>query len=243
MSSPPQSASFTESRIGVVSIATANSLFVNVGDTVIEAAFLLPFTAGSASPPPTGTVVQIVRQAMSWVAVGRVVGVGTNPIVNPSFELSVPGSPPASWQQADVSGASFATVQDIVGAPEGSFAARVQSGTSSVHYLYSSPIAVNTGDTWTLGAFVGGDYLGAPETADADLGALWFANDTNLYPVTSAADSTAASTSNVPQYPPFQPLSGTVVVPAATFFMRVALKSSLVAGQALLWDNITARRS
>lgn len=243
MSSPPQSGAFTESRIGVVTIATVNSLFVNVGDTVIEAAFLMPFTATAAAPPPAGTVVQLVRQDMSWVAVGRVVGTGTNPILNPSFELSVPGSPPAGWQQVDVSGASVAIVEDIVGAPQGDFAARVQSDTTSVHYLYSEAIAVSTGETWSLGAFAGGDYSGGLQTADAALGALWFANPTDLYPTTSSADSIAVSILDVPQYPPFQPLSGTVVVPAATFFMRVALRSTLVAGQALLWDNITARRS
>lgn len=243
MSSPPQSGAFTESRIGVVTIATANSMFVNVGDTVIEAAFLLPFTATAVAPPVVGTVVQIMRQDMSWVAVGRVVGAGTNPVLNPSFELSPPGPPPANWQFADVSGASFVMVQDILNAPEGDYAARVQSSQASVHYLYSAPIPVNTGETWALGAFTGGDYGAVAATADAALEALWFANDTNLYPVTSAAASTAATFIDVPQYPPFQPLSGTVVVPAATFFMRVALKSTLAAGQALLYDNVTARRS
>lgn len=241
MSSLPSGA-FTESRIGVVTLATANSMFVNIGDTVVEVAFLLPFTATAASPPPAGTVVQVMRQDMSWVAVGRILGAGINSVLNPSFEDSEPGSPPANWQMADVSGASFVMVKDVVNAPEGDFAARVQSDQSSVHYLYSAPIAVNVGDQWSLGAFVGGDYGGGVETADASLDALWFANDTNLYPTTSAAASTAATRVDVPQYPPFQTLSGTVTVPAATFFMRVALKSTLAAGQALVYDNVTARR-
>lgn len=247
MSSPPPVVStlegpFTQSRIGTVVLATPNSMFVDVGGTVMEVAFLLPFTATAASPPAAGTVVQLVRQDASWVATGRVVGAGSNSVLNPSFEDSGPGAQPALWFSADASGVSTALVVDVVGAPEGDFAARVYSDQTSVHYLYSSPIPVNTGDTWSLGAFVGGDYSGGAQTADAELDALWFANATDLYPTVSAPPSTLDTATDVPQYPPFQTLSGNVVVPAATFFMRVALQSNLAAGQALVWDMITARK-
>ena len=238
---PQQSGLFTESRTGIVVLATPNSLFVNVGGTTIEVAFLLPFTTGVVSPPAAGTVVQLIRMDASWVATGRLVGAGSNAIVNPSFELSIPGSAPTGWFFADVSGMSSATVVDIANAPDGDLAVRVFSAQASVHYLYSSPIPVNAGDTWSLSAFVGGDYAGGVETADAALVGLWFANDVNLYPTTSSADIVVVTATDVPQYPPFQSLFGNVVAPVSGF-MRVALRSTLAAGQALVWDQVIARR-
>lgn len=239
---PIPSGSFTESRVGTVVLATPNSMFVDVGGTTIEVGFLLPFTATAASPPAAGTVVQLIRQDASWVAVGRLVGAGSNAVLNPSFEDSLPGTQPVHWETADVSGVSFAEVVDISGAPDGDFAARVYSAQASVHYLYSAPIPVNTGDIWSLGVFVGGDYAGGAETADANLDAMWFANATDLFPTVSAASTGVAATVDVPQYPPFRTLSGTATVPAATFYMRVALRSTLAAGQALVFDYATARK-
>jgi len=232
---------YTQSRIGVVTLATPNSMFVDVGGTVIEVAFVLPFTATAASPPAAGTVVQLIRQDASWVAVGRVVGAGSNSVLNPSFEVSVPGTFPASWFSADVSGASQAAVVDITDAPEGDLAVRVYSGQASVHYLYSSPIAVNSGEVWSLSAFVGGDYSGGVNTADAALVGLWFANSTNLYPTTSSADTVVVTSVDVPQYPPFRTIFGNVTAPVSGY-IRVALRSTLAAGQALVWDQVIARR-
>jgi hypothetical protein len=236
------SGSYTESRIGTVTAATPNSMFVDVGGTVIEVAFIVPFTNAAVLPPARGTIVQLVRQDASWVAIGRLVGAGSNAVVNPSFEASPAGGQPAGWVSYDVSGASVATVVDIADAPEGDLAVRVFSGQSSVHYLYSAPIPVNAGEVWSLSAFAGGDYAGGPETADAAIVALWFANSTNLYPTTSAADTVATVDLDIPQYPPFRSLYQSVTVPAATFYMRVALRSTLAAGQALVWDQVIARR-
>ena len=233
---------FTESRIGTVVLATPNTMFVDVGGTTMEVAFDLPFTSTAVSPPAAGTVVHLIRQDATWVAVGRIVGAGSNAVVNPSFEDSPPGAQPVHWISYDITGVSTAIVTDIDGAPDGDFAARVFSAQASDHYLYSEPIPVNTGDTWSLGAFVGGDYAGGAQTARARIDAMWFANSTDLFPTVSAASTNAADRTNVPQYPPFQTLFGNVVVPAATFFMRVALRSTLAAGQALVWDAVTARK-
>lgn len=246
MSSPiplPQTAEgpFTASRIGVVTLATPNSMLVDVGGTVMEVAFLLPFTATAVSPPPAGTVVQLVRQDASWVAVGRIVGAGSNPILNPSFEDSNPGSQPVNWQVADISGASTASVAAVDNAPSGGQVARVYSAQTSDHYLYSSPIAVNSGDVWSLSAFVGGDYGGGAPTADAKIDAMWYANMTDLFPTVSSASINVATLNDVPQYPPFRTISGNVTAPVSGF-MRVALRSTLGAGQALVWDAATARR-
>jgi hypothetical protein len=247
MSSPPPVVSalegpFTQSRIGKVVLATPNSMFVNVGGAVIEVAFLLPFTSTAVSPPAVGTVVQLIRQDASWVAVGRIVGTGSNAVLNPSFEDSLPGSQPVNWQVADISGASTVTVIVTDSAPDGTQAARVFSGQASEHYLYSAPIAVNAGDIWSIAAFVGGDYGGGVQTADAKIDAMWFANMTDLYPTVSSASITAVTSLDIPQYPPFRAISGTVTAPVSGF-MRVGLRSILAAGQALVWDQVSARRA
>lgn len=236
---------WTRSRIGTVVQATPNSMLVDVGGTTLDVAFVLPFTAAAVSPPAVGTVVQLIQQDATWTCIGRLVGAGSNAVLNPGFEESAPGSEPIRWFTADVSGVSVATVVDVPDSPEGDLAVRVYSGQSSVHYLYSSPIPVNAGDIWSISAAVGGEYGGASlETADAALVGLWFANDTNLYPTTSSADTvaTGGTSTDVPQHPPYRTIAGTLTVPAATPFMRIALRSTLAADQALVWDNVIARK-
>lgn len=233
---------FTESRVGVVVSATPNSMFVNVGGTVISVGFLLPFTSTAVTPPAAGTVVQVIRQDASWVATGRLVGVGSNAVLNGSFEDSGPGAQPVHWQSYNVSGSSVASVIDIPDAPEGDLAVLVTSAQASVHYLYSAPIPVNQGEVWSLSANAGGQYTSLPYTADAAIVALWFANATNLYPTTSSADTLVSNDLDIPQYPPFRSLFQNVTVPAASPFMRVALRSTLAAGQGLVWDNVIGRR-
>jgi len=237
---PPEGL-YTESRIGVVTSATPNSMFVDVGGTVIEVAFIQPFTNAAVLPPAAGTVVQLIRQAASWIAVGKVIGVGSNSILNPSFENSGPGAQPINWVSYNVSGVSTASVVDIPDAPEGDLAVLVSSAQASVHFLYSSPIPVNAGEVWSISATVGGSYTGGPQTADAALIGLWFANATNLYPTTSSADTLITQDLDLPQYPPFHSLFQNVTVPVSGF-MRIALRSTLAAGQGLVWDNVIARR-
>lgn len=234
---------FTESRIGVVVLATPNTMFVDVGGTTLEVAFLGTFTGAAIVPPAPGTIVHLVRQDASWVATGPLIGTGSNAVVNGSFEEGPVGGQPVHWISYDISGASTAIVVDIADAPAGDLAVRVFSDQASDHYLYSEPIPVNTGDSWSISAFVGGDYAGGPQTATARVDALWFANSTDLFPTVSAVSTTVDTQTNTPQYPPFTVLSGTVAVPAATFFMRVAVRSTLAAGQALVWDAVSARRS
>lgn len=241
MSSPIPGNPYAESRIATVVLATPNSMFVDVGGTTMEVAFDVPFTSATVVPPAAGTIVHLIRQDASWTAVGRIVGPGSNSILNPSFELSPPGTPPVDWQFYNVSGASNASVVDIVGAPDGDLACRVFSAQSSVHYLYSNPIPVNNGDVWSLSAFVGGDYGGGPQTADSAIVALWFANATDLYPTTSSGDIVVTTSVDVPQFSPFRAMFGNVTAPVSGF-MRVALRSTLAANQALVYDAVIARK-
>lgn len=240
MPQPPEGL-YTQSRIGIVVSATPNTMLVDVGGTVIEVAFLQPFTTATVLPPVAGTVVQLIRQDASWIATGKVVGVGSNSIVNPSFEASGAGAQPVGWTSYNVSGVSAASVVDIPNAPEGDLAVLVSSAQASVHLLYSSPIAVNAGEVWSIAATAGGSYTGGPQTADAAILGLWFANSTNLYPTTSSADTLISQDLDLPQYPPFRSLFQNVTVPVSGF-MRIALRSTLAAGQGLIWDNVSARR-
>lgn len=247
MSSPTPPYSYgpgpwAESRIGVVALATPNSLLVDVGGERIDVAFLIPFVTAPVAPPAVGSVVQLIRQDATWICTGRLVGAGSNSVLNPGFEDSAPGSEPIDWFTANAAGSAVATVYDAPNTPDGDFVARVYAASSATHVLYSSPIPVNAGEQWSLSAFVGGEYNGGPETADAGLIALWFANATDLYPTTSAADSIAATSADIPTAPPYRSIAGTVTVPAASPFMRVALRSTLTADQALLWDSTIARR-
>lgn len=246
MSNPPvvplSEGPFTQSRIGTVVTATPNSMTVDVGGTAMDVAFIAPFVAGAVTPPAVGSVVQLIRQDSSWVAVGRVIGAGSNSVLNPSFEGSLPSSFPSKWFASDISGLSTVQVVDIVGAPDGDFAAKVYSGAAADHYLYSSPIPVTAGDVWSLSASVGGDYGGNFETADAKIDAMWFANSTDLFPTVSSPSITVDTEVDVPQYPPFRSMFGNVTAPVSGF-MRVGLRSTLNADQALVWDRVIGRRA
>lgn len=232
---------FAQLRTGVVSSATANQIIVNVGGSSIPASWVAPFGVTNPVPPVLGDLVVVVRQDASWTVLGRVAGAGSNKVVNPSFEISTANDFPDGWFVHDITGGSSVSVVEFPGAPDGFNIVTVTTDSASAsHYLYSSPIAVATGEQWALSAYVGGD--GASLTADAALFALWFANPTNLYPTTSAADTSVATLSNVPQSPPFQTLSGVVTVPAATTHMRVAARSTITPDSPLRWDLLLARR-
>ena len=126
--------------------------------------------------------------------------------------------------------------------PEGSnYTQIISDSASSQSYLYSSPIAVESGDIFNLSAYVVGIYpADAVQTADAALVALWFANDTNLYPTTSSADIVVATLTDVASGS-FVQLSGSVTAPVSGF-LRLAMRSTMVTDQSLGWDFAIARQ-
>lgn len=225
-------------RTGTVVEATANSATVVVGGTSFSAAFISPYV------PAPGHLVAVIRQDATWLILGRIAGAGENLVYNPSFELGVDGGPPDGWTLYDISGTSTATILTTPLAVAGDRVLNVitGSGTTATSYVYSSPVPVTAGDQFTLSAYVGAQQgPSSPSPVDASLYALWFANETNLYPTTSSADTLVAGPlTNVPTAPPFTPLSGTVTAPV-TGAMRVALRSTANNDSSLLWDLITAR--
>lgn len=229
---------FAQMRTGIVSTFAPNQLVVNVGGTT----YPMAYRAGDTFVP--GDLVLVLRQDATWAALYKMAGVGVNLLAgcNPSFENSLPGTFPTSWNFADITGSSSAAVQAFSPAPDGTQVASVScSGAAAQSYLYSCPIPADLGAQFTVSAYVGGAYeLTDTHTADAAIVATWYANDTNLYPTTSSADQVISTAVDVAAAPPFTTLSGTITAPVAGF-LRVALRTDIAATQRLLWDNVILR--
>lgn len=229
---------YSQLRLGTVTSSSTATATVLVGGTQVQAGYLTSYT------PAQGDLVAILRQDATWLILGQPAGVGPNQIQNPSFELSPPGTVPTFWQFADITNLSQVVVADRLTPPDGTqYAQVISEAATSQSYLYSSPIAVEAGQIYNVGAYVTGIYdVDAPQTADAAIFGLWFADQDDLYPTTISADTSIVTLNDVPSGPPFIQISGNVTVPVSGF-MRIALRSTMAVGQSLGWDFVTARRT
>lgn len=227
---------------GDVVAKTATTLTVLVRGRQIDTAYI----DLGASTPNVGDRVIVGRNLASWFTFGRQAGVGTNQVANFSFEQDGERpSVPSQWFLSNIAGTGVASTLFTGYAPAGQFEAALfaSAGATQDTLLYSSPISVATGQTWALSAYTSGVYpSGAALTATGALYGLWFANQTNLYPTTSAADTLVQSATLSVGAPTHFPISGTVTVPAATTFMRVGLRAGSAAGVSVLFDAVIARR-
>jgi hypothetical protein len=223
-------------RTGTIAQATDNSATVVVGGTSFQASFLSPYE------PLPGHLVAVLRQDSSWLILGRIAGSGANLITEGSFEGSVNGGPPVGWIQFDITSVSTAVVIDSPLAVDGTKVLSVTgSGIASDCYVYSSPVPVTAGQQFNLSVYAGAQQgPDSPVSVTASLYALWFANETNLYPTTSSADTLVASAVNVATAPPFTPLSGTVTAPVSGA-MRLALRSATNSTTGIIWDFAVVR--
>lgn len=240
-----QDGPWAQLRTGTVVEASGGTAVVLVGATTFEASIIIPFGVadpGSAVPAP-GTLVMVGRQDSSWAVIGQILGASGNLVANGSFEDSGPGTFPVGWELYEITGTAGVVVVSDVTPVAGTNAVEVETASaSSTSYLYSNPIEVTAGDTVQISAFVSGAYEeDAPQTADASLYALWFAQDTDLYPTTASADTLVDSAADVPQALPWTPLSGSVTAPV-TGYLRAALFSSITDTQSLIWDFVVVRR-
>lgn len=198
------------------------------------------------SEPVVGDLVTVMRQGASWFIVGTSSGSGGNSVENPSFELYDEDQDPTGWTLYAISGTPAMT---SLYAPELAVegdrileVAPAPAGTSS-NFVYSRPIAVASGQVWELSAYVNADYPSDnPNTLDVAVWGLWFANATDLYPTTSAADIQADTAPNISQTDLMQILRGNVTVPVGAVFMRVGLRSAIQAFTTSRFDFVTARR-
>lgn len=240
-----QDGPWAQLRTGTVERASGGTAVVVVGATSFEASIIVPFgidDPGAAVPAP-GTLVMVGRQDASWAVLGRILGASGNLVTNGSFEDSLPGTFPEGWTLYDLTGLSSAEVVGDIGPVAGTNAVYITTASASgVSYLYSNPIAVDAGDVMQLSAFAGADYEDtSPVTADAALYALWFAEETDVYPTTSSADTLVDSATDIPQVLPWTPLSGSVTAPV-TGYMRLALHTTIASDQGMYWDFAVARR-
>jgi hypothetical protein len=215
----------------------------NTGDetTTIRAAYV------RQSEPSVGDTVTVMRQGASWFVVGTSSGTGGNLVENPSFEQVDSSLFPIGWTLYAISGTpSMQSVE--VGSDETVEGDRLLEvvpdvGASSSNFVYSSPISVAPGQVWELSAYVNARYPGDnANTLDVAVWGLWFANATDLYPTTSAADIQADTAPNIAETDLMQILRGTVTVPVGAVFMRVGLRSAISAYTASRWDFVTSRR-
>ena len=241
MSSPFPPPGLAEFPTGTVTAKSSTTMSVNVRGTTMS----LPFIDLGVATPIVGDLVILGRQDATWFVIGRQGGVGTNQVANPSFELDgATALIPSQWNRAVIAGAGTPAGLATGYAPDGVIELGVTAtgGVAQDTYVYSNPINVAPGQVWALSAFASAVYpFGAAVTATAGVYGLWFANDTNLYPTTSAADSLAGSATVGPA-PTHASVSGTVTVPGGTTFMRVGLRSGSAADVTVLWDLAIARR-
>lgn len=228
-------------RTGIISSVNPFFALVNIGETVIEAAYV------KQSRPLENDLVVVMRQGATWFVLGTSSATGGNGILNGSFEEATEFGTPAWWTLYNVTNtANFSSVEDLGEAVEGTRVLEVINAAAgaSTSIAYSSAMPVTPGQTVELSVYVNGYYPGPSiNTSDGDLRALWFANTSNAYPTTSAADTVIVSFTNITdvQDAPMRSLSGTAVVPAATTAVRVGLRSVLLSGTGLHWEFATAR--
>jgi hypothetical protein len=223
---------------GTVILVNANLLTVLVRGVTIQAAFV------GDTPPPEGSLVALIRDRWTWLCLGRLGGVGVNQVENFSFEDDgLILTTPSKWFLYQISGSGSASAAATGVAPAGTYELSVTAGGAAQDtYVYSSPISVVPGQQWSVSAFATAAYpSGAPITADAALYGLWFASSGSLYPATSAADTLISQTNDIGPFPTHVPVSGTVTVPAATTYMRIATRSLSAAGVTMYWDAVIAR--
>lgn len=236
---------FSYLRTGTVQGVDPFLATVDVGGTVIRAAYV------KQSEPPVGDVVAVMRQNASWFVVGTTSVSGGNSVQNPSFEDVNEDQTPTLWTLYNISGTSSMqalydpdeSVPGLDGNAGNVLAVGPVGGASSSSFVYSAPIGVAPGQEWELSTYVNGAYSGQnPDTTDVSLRALWFANATDLYPTTSAADSTIASITDITEEESMQIMRGTVTVPAGGTFMRVGLRTGAMAYTGAHFDFVTARQ-
>jgi hypothetical protein len=239
-----QDGPWAQIRTGTVVDASGSTATVLVGATTFTASIVVPFGVQdpAAAVPAPGSLVAVGRQDASWTVFGTLLGVTGNLILDGSFEGTLPGSPPTDWTLYNETGEATATAEVSTSAVAGTQVLVVLPVTDeSTSIVYSSPVAVTAGQRVQLGAFAGAVYEeGAPMDVSAELLALWFATPDDLYPATSSADTVVAAAADVPQPPPWTPLSGVVTAPVSGF-VRAGLRSVVASGQGLMWDFVTVR--
>lgn len=180
--------------------------------------------------PILGEQVLLAANGSAWTVIDGLAGMPPeNPVVNPGFEAS--GSVATGWSKTDLAGATTLGVAFADPPAEGVNAGEVSSVALNVDtVLQSNAIQVQSGDHWSADCLCRVGAGGNPGSVIMILMLTWYANATNLYPTTAAADSIISiqelpTPQNVWSLMRMFPGSnGGFVVPAAASHMRVAIR-------------------
>jgi hypothetical protein len=230
---------FAYVRTGIVTNIDPFGATVTVGSTSIRAAYV------RQSEPDIGDVVVVIRQGATWFILGTSSASGPNLVQNPSFEDTNEDGTPTMWvQTAVLCTPIFSSVPDPVAA-EGSHVLEVfcpDICVSAVSLVQSAPIAVTVGQMLEVSAYVNGYYPSDnANTTDVVLQMVWFANSTDIYPITSSADSTIVTINNITEETTMRSIRGTVTVPVGAVFGRVGLRTTAATSTGSHWDFVGVR--
>jgi hypothetical protein len=255
-------------RIGRVTRYTSASITVAISgsDTLVNAAYLF-----GQYFPVLGDIVVVVKSGAMWVVLGTLSGnPADNVVENHSFEDSGPGTMPVKWQlfhdSASSAVADVATELTLVGREiDGSqwlgtfLTVPVGAGFFySNDFIYSEPIPVEPGQTWSASAFVHALCQGPPDGVSMVAGLIlaWFGNGVDLYPFNIVASDEVLAVNSCTSSLPWVRLrpkgdTGGTVVPTGAQYMRVVLQSLLAVDRdeavgsnhiRLFFDYVVARR-
>jgi len=201
--------------------------------------------------PLIGEEVLLAANGSAWVVVDGLAGMPPdNPVLNAGFEDATT----APWGKADLGGATTLSQTEPDPAIEGATCAFLDSSTASTDtVVYSGAIPVTPGEGWTADCAVRTEVPGGVD-ATAELLLTWYANSTNVYPTTSASDSSISIQSmpspsswtllRRPPRPSGAPAQWVPTVPLAAAYMRVAVRCTASAAAtpcAFLIDRVVAR--
>lgn len=210
-------------RTGTVVLVDPFKVSVDVGETVMRAAYT------RVAEPVIGDVVVVMRQGASWFVIGTSSASGANLVENASFEDVNPDGTPVGWTlQVSAGLMTFQAHEDPIAVDGLNIVDVFNPGAvAAASRLYSRAISVDEGAVMELSVYANGLYpteTSSP-TVDVLLQAYWFANATDLYPTTSAADSTLVTVTDITEEDTMRIVRGTVTVPVGAVFMRVGLRT------------------
>lgn len=251
----------TEMRSGRVTNWDTRLITVRVGGTDLPG---MPYLRTYS--PVLGDIVTVFGNAGTWVCVGSYAGSPPdNQVFNPSFEDGVVGSLPNGWGNYHDPASSLPTtvatqpfssatpidgfqVLEINGIPP------VGTGVSnsSWDYTYSRPFKVTPGEIW---ATCGYAMMQLPPTGNdsvnVNLLLTFYANDTDVYPTTSAAGSGGTAT-YIDQNGAWTFLNAGdasgALVPAGAVYGRLTLRTAITTfgngggGPSVDYDAVMARK-
>lgn len=246
----------TQMRTGVVTSWDTSLISVQVGGTPLPG---MPYA--HTYQPILGDIVTVFGSGSVWFCLGAAAGSPPdNVVVNPSFEQGTIGAMPTGWGNYHLVGSATSIVDTeawtggvpLNGVQVLSVAASGSGARFSDDFTYSSPFKVNPGEVWAVAAYAQAQTFSAGDAVIGGVYLTYYANNTDVYPTTSAANSggafaelgVSASWSLIGSTSP----QG-IVIPGGAVYARLTLETQITAnalaaglGPIVNWDGALARK-